>query len=108
MTLEQKMLAVVEAARASVARWRDFSDNELSDGTVNLRQALAALDAHTEAGAETVEVRAKIWQWPNSTDLIVTADHIDLPYPLAATLIARIPLPAVPTITATVTREAGR
>lgn len=53
MTREQKLQAVVDAARASVARWRDFSDNELSDGTVNLRKALAALDAPDTAD-ETV------------------------------------------------------
>lgn len=80
MTREQKMQAVVDAARASVARWRDFSDNELSDSTVNLREALAALDAHTEADAETMTLA--VWEWPTDGDIrLCRVDSEDPPMP---------------------------
>ena len=119
MTELEALRRVAEAARGLV-RWPDA----VTDGgaVVSARAlylvfaALDALDALPSSPASepqgAVEVRAKVWLWPNSTEFIVTADHIDLQYPLAAILTAHVPLPEVPTVAATVTlpldREVGR
>lgn len=69
MTREQKMQAVVDAARTMAQR----SEAGLSvlDARIAVTGALAALDAHTEAqegeAAETVEVA--MWRWPSDGEI---------------------------------------
>jgi len=105
MTREEKMQAVVEAARAWAKSGRPIPpmlDYALA--------ALAALDAHTEADAETVTlglIRARLsGQWA-ATERPEQEDPRDWLHVANITFVAP-PMPTVPTIPATVTREGGR
>lgn len=118
MTREQLKDAVVAAARVQ---------HEVYGAHSGLIAALAALDAHPAqevVTGETVEVRAVVILWgDDGREWIVRGDdrwgeqrmreealHRGRSHPVMIT--ARVPLPVVPTVTATVTlpldREGGR
>lgn len=115
MTKEAKMLAVVDAA----LRWACASDADRDLAEDALMVAVATYQphahAHTEADAETVEVRVNLWRNAASGDWcpVMAENDDDDPerdrsWQHIATLTASIPLPSVPTIPATVTREGGQ
>lgn len=119
------MLAVVEAARALIARYRDQAPHAgLGPLAQVLSDTLAALDAHTEADAETVTrkvVRIRGCIGVNGDDYYAYGSHSEPDDELQAIVIgadyepvcmfevdAPANPPALPTIPAAVTREGGR
>jgi hypothetical protein len=107
--------AAILAHSCGVIRGKTPEDDDIYtvelDHIRELNVALAALDAlpPPQPPGETVEVRAVVWGHRRFNQYtIMKADHdtspnaFDPEWQKAATITARVPLPTIPTITATV------
>lgn len=110
MTPERERLldAVAEAAE----KWRVADPMSCGDEERAICDSLSALRAHDAAPqvvGETVEVRANVWRNSKTGAMCAVLQEDDDPeeydnegWALIATITARVPLPVVPTLPATV------